>query len=484
MQIEVLKTRAPLPAKTGQLLFCFEGDLLPTHLEAWADRSGFNPQQGCRVHHPESGEYSAIMLLGMGHKSRLHRHDFYTTVVKHWQSIANSGCEHIALAFSSTLDDPLAAIQKIAYAIYGRSYQQHTFKQQKPNSNEISTLFLPADFPLPPSQCKRLNATLAGMALSKYAADLPGNIATPTKLADIALTLEQEHDNLHVDIVDEKSMATHGMAALLAVSQGSAEPATMSVISYRGGDKKTAPLVFIGKAVTFDTGGISLKRSPTMHNMIYDMCGGAVVLGLMKAIALLKPNINVIGIVAAVENMPGSNAYKPGDVVNTAAGKTVEIISTDAEGRMVLCDALHYAKRFKPLAMIDLATLTGAAITALGTVASAAMSNSDAWMQTLINAAQQASDPVWPLPLWDDYHGELSSPFADMKHIGNNSPGAITAGCFLSKFVDDIPWLHLDIAGTAFEVEPYKNATGRPLPALLNFVTSVNHKLPRKADRR
>ena len=262
------------------------------------------------------------------------------------------------------------------------------------------------------------------------------------------------------------------MGSLLAVSKGSTEPAKLIVINYRGSNSSRKPIVIIGKGVTFDSGGISLKPGAGMDEMKYDMAGAASVLGCVEALSVLEPNINVVAIVPATENMPDGKAIKPGDIVKSMSGKTIEILNTDAEGRLILCDALTYCAKFKPQCVIDIATLTGACVVALGKHATGLLSNSDTLAKELIQAGEKADDRVWQLPLWEEYRSQLNSPFADIANVGGRSAGTITAAIFLASFADDYQWAHLDIAGTAWNSGSSKGATGRPVSLLMEFILS------------
>jgi leucyl aminopeptidase len=267
-------------------------------------------------------------------------------------------------------------------------------------------------------------------------------------------------------------MKKHGMGALLSVTAGSVEPAKLIVMQYAGAAKSKAPVALIGKGVTFDSGGISLKPGPAMDEMKFDMCGAASVLGCMKAISTLKLKLNVIGIVPACENLPSGIATKPGDIVTSMSGKTIEVLNTDAEGRLILCDALTYAqKKYKPGVIVDIATLTGACLVALGRVRSGLLANSDRLANALLKSGEAADDPAWRLPLGPEYSDLLQSNFADMANVGGRDAGTITAACFLAKFVEDVDWAHLDIAGTAYLTGQKKGATGRPIPLLLEYLT-------------
>lgn len=312
-----------------------------------------------------------------------------------------------------------------------------------------------------------------GMNYTRDLGNTPANICNPTYLAQEAKNMAKDIKNMATTILDEKDMKELGMGALLSVSAGSDTPAKLIIMDYKGGKKGDQPHVLVGKGITFDTGGISLKPAPDMDNMRWDMCGAASVFGTMKTITELKLPINVIGVVAAAENMPSGTATRPGDIVTTMSGQTVEILNTDAEGRLVLCDALTYVERFKPASVIDVATLTGAVIVALGPFASGVMGNNEAVISQLKQAAETTQDKVWELPLWDEYQSLLDNAFADMGNIGNTGPkaGSITAGCYLSRFTKAYPWAHLDVAGSAFNGGgPEKGATGRPVPLLTEYL--------------
>jgi leucyl aminopeptidase len=308
-----------------------------------------------------------------------------------------------------------------------------------------------------------------GVNDARNLANLPGNVCTPTYLAQHARKLARASSKLRVSVLEEKKMRELGMGSLLSVSAGSDQPAKLIVMNYKGGKSADKPYVLVGKGITFDTGGISLKPGAKMDEMKFDMGGAASVLGTMHAVAKLGLPLNVIGMVAAAENMPGGGATKPGDVVTSMSGKTIEVLNTDAEGRLVLCDALTYAERFKPAAVIDIATLTGACVVALGAHASGLFANKDELAEQLLDAGLDTHDRAWRLPLWDDYQGQLKSNFADLANIGGPGGGAITAACFLSRFAEKYPWAHLDIAGSAWDSTP-KGATGRPVALLTRYL--------------
>ena len=318
---------------------------------------------------------------------------------------------------------------------------------------------------------RRAKATGEGIKLARDLGNLPGNVCTPAYLANEARELARL-PGLKCEVLEQKALEALGMGAFLAVARGSRQPPRLIVLHYHGTKKTDAPpVVLVGKGITFDTGGISLKPAGEMDEMKFDMCGAASVLGTMKAVALMNLPLHVIGIIPATENMPGGNAVKPGDIVTTMSGKTVEILNTDAEGRLILCDALTYAERFRPAAVIDIATLTGAMVIALDHVASGLFANNDGLARELLRAGDASWDRAWHLPLWDDYQEALKSNFADIPNIGSRAGGAITAACFLERFAKAYPWAHLDIAGTAWKSGAEKGATGRPVALLANFLT-------------
>lgn len=310
-----------------------------------------------------------------------------------------------------------------------------------------------------------------GINTARNLGNLPGNLCTPSYLAEQALALAD--DKLSVKVLDEKQMQKLGMGSLLSVSAGSQQPAKLIVMEYRGAAKSQRPTVLVGKGITFDTGGISLKPGPGMDEMKYDMCGAASVLGVMSAIKAHGPKTNIVGIIAAAENMPSGRATKPGDVVTSMSGQTIEVLNTDAEGRLVLCDALTYAARFKPKAVVDIATLTGACVIALGGHASGLFANDQSLANELLEAGNLAQDRAWQMPLWEEYQKSLDSNFADIANIGGREAGSITAACFLSRFTKDFKWAHLDVAGTAWLGGAAKGATGRPVGLLLQYLINA-----------
>jgi leucyl aminopeptidase len=347
--------------------------------------------------------------------------------------------------------------------------------KSKPNGQTVALKKIdfaftrPADAQLAIDGLTQGSAIAIGSDFTKDLGNLPGNVCTPTYLADQAFAMAKEHA-MQVEVLDHDEMAKLGMNTLLSVARGSAEPPKLIVLHHMHGKKNEKPVVLVGKGITFDSGGISLKPGPGMDEMKYDMCGAGSVLGTMKAAALLNLPINLIGVIAAAENMPGSRATKPGDIVTSLAGLTIEILNTDAEGRLVLCDALTYVERFDPACVVDIATLTGACVIALGHIASGLYANDEDLATELLDAGQQSGDRAWQMPLWEEYHDSLKSNFADMANIGGREGGSITAARFLSRFTEKYTWAHLDIAGTAWKSGKDKGATGRPVPMLTHFL--------------
>jgi leucyl aminopeptidase len=323
-------------------------------------------------------------------------------------------------------------------------------------------------------------ATVHGIDLAKTLGNLPGNICTPSYLAAKALALGKEFKAIKTTVLEEKDMQKLGMGSFLSVTRGSEQAAKLITLEYYGADKKQKPIVLVGKGITFDSGGISLKPGAEMDEMKYDMCGAASVLGTMQAIAKMGLKINVVGVIPTCENMPSGTATKPGDIVTSMSGQTIEILNTDAEGRLILCDALTYSAKFNPDTVIDIATLTGACVIALGHVASGLFANEDKLAQELLAAGEQSYDRAWQLPLWEDYQPLIDSNFADMQNIGGRAGGTITAACFLARFTKDYRWAHLDIAGTAWKSGKEKGSTGRPVPLLTQYLinrTNANRVL-------
>ncbi|MCC5886487.1 MAG: leucyl aminopeptidase [Gammaproteobacteria bacterium] len=319
---------------------------------------------------------------------------------------------------------------------------------------------------------KEAAAIADGVAKARTLGNLPGNVCHPSYLAAEARKLGQGEKRMTVRVLEEKQLQNLGMGAFLSVTAGTEQPAKLIVMEYRGGAQKAKPLVLVGKGITFDTGGISIKPGAGMDEMKFDMCGAASVFGTMQAVLAMALPLNVIGLVAAAENMPSGSASRPGDIVRTMSGQTVEILNTDAEGRMVLCDTLTYAERYKPQAVVDVATLTGACVIALGNHASGLFSNDDTLASELLQAGEDSGDRAWRMPLWEDYQQQLRSNFADMANVGGREAGSVTAACFLSRFTRSYRWAHLDVAGSAWLSGAKKGATGRPVRLLVEWLRS------------
>lgn len=363
--------------------------------------------------------------------------------------------------------------RQLVEAIEYGFYQFSQFKSDKGNKPGLKKIVLLADR----KNAEEVKTGLVqgqaighGRNVARTLGNLPGNICHPTYLAEEAKVLAKKHAKLTTKVLTEKQMAELGMGSLLSVSAGSQQEARLICMEFKNGKRTAKPLVLLGKGITFDSGGISLKPGASMDEMKFDMCGAASVFGVMNAIIQLDLPVNVVGMVAAAENMPSGGATRPGDIVTSMSGKTIEILNTDAEGRLVLCDALTYAERYKPEVVIDIATLTGACVVALGHHTTGLLSNNEPLAEQLVHASQEAMDRAWQLPMGEEYTRQLDSNFADLANIGGPAAGTITAACFLAKFAEAYPWAHLDIAGTAWQSGKEKGATGRPVPMLVQFL--------------
>ncbi len=429
---------------------------------------------------PEATGTSAerILLVGCGTLEGVRPAEYQQVLDKAAQTINALGLRNatVTLSDGNVIERGLA--WKIAQTVLAFNSHAYRFERlkSKPSKKPVCSrlhLLVAAEDVAEAQRAARLALGVAnGIKLSKDLANLPGNHCTPRHLATVARGLGKTHKSLAVTILERAAMQTLGMGSLLAVAQGSAEAPKFITIEYSGGPAKARPVVLVGKGVTFDSGGISLKPGPAMDEMKFDMVGAASVLGVLQAVAELALPINVVGIVPCVENMPDGHAIKPGDVVTSLSGQTIEILNTDAEGRLILCDALTYAKRFDPDVVIDIATLTGACVIALGAHASGLLANHDDLANELLAAGQLSGDRAWRLPLWEDYQRQLDSNFADMANVGGREGGAIVAACFLSRFTQEYRWAHLDIAGTAWLSGKSKGASGRPVPLLMEFLLS------------
>ena len=424
-------------------------------------------------------EATRVLLTGLGNRKKLSRKTWRKAWAAAVAELSRTSIESAALALErpdeEVLDDYYFGRATAEIAASGL-YRINDLKSgKKPRPTRLTRILAgPVSRTAAAAAARGLahGAAIAEAArIQRDLANLPGNVCTPTFLAEEARALAKRHRSLRVRVLDEPAIRREKMGCLLAVSQGSAEPPRFVVIEHTGkAAASAAPVVLVGKGVTFDTGGISLKDPPAMDEMKFDMCGAAAVIASLTLAAALDLPLHVIGLVAAVENMPDGKAIKPGDIATSASGQTVEILNTDAEGRLILCDALHYARRYKPAVVVDIATLTGACVVALGHHHSGAMGNDEALVTELVEAGVRADDRAWPLPITEEYAEQLKSNFADFANVGGRDGGAITAAAFLAKFTEGLKWAHLDVAGTAYQSGAQKGSTGRPTPLLADFL--------------
>ncbi len=428
--------------------------------------------------HPEKGPVQRVLVVGLGKKDKFGRKQYRKSVAAAASVLAKSGARE-AVSYLSV--EPVADTDSYylgrlaAEAVTATLYRVPAIRstRKEPPAALKSFSIAVADR----GQVKDAEHGLAhgrgigaGMSLTRDLANLPANVCTPSYLARQARELARQHASIKVQVLDEKELRRLKMGAFLSVTAGTDEPARLIVIRHQGGKSGEAPVVLVGKGVTFDSGGISLKQPQNMDEMKFDMTGAASVFGALKAAAEIGLAANVIGLVAACENMPSGRATKPGDIVHSMSGQTIEVINTDAEGRLILCDTLTYSRRFKPAVVVDVATLTGACVVALGPHLSAVMSNDDHLAEEIVAAGRRAEDRVWHMPMGEEYHEQLKSNFADFTNSCGREGGAITAACFLAKFTDGLRWAHLDIAGTAYLTGAKKGSTGRPVPMLVDFL--------------
>lgn len=419
-----------------------------------------------------------LLLVHCGKKKEFNERQFTKIIKACINAVKESGARDATLFLDEIAMSDRDLEWKATQAVLLCEDVQYRFTQLKSKADSKPVKLATIHLALPDrSLSEAVNSAMQtgqamakGVALAKTLGNLPGNHCTPSYLAEQAKSLAKSYGKMTTSVIEEKQMHELGMGALLSVAAGSAEPAKLIVMNYKGGKKDQPPQVLVGKGITFDSGGISLKPGPAMDEMKFDMCGAASVFGAMTAAAELQLPINIIGVVAAAENMPGGQATKPGDIVTSLSGQTIEILNTDAEGRLVLCDALTYVQMFNPAAIIDIATLTGACVIALGHHATGLYANQDSLAVELLQAGQETGDRAWHMPLWDDYQELLDSNFADMANIGGRSAGSITAACFLSRFTKEQRWAHLDIAGTAWYTGKNKGASGRPVPLLTQYL--------------
>ena len=423
-------------------------------------------------------EASRVLLTGLGARKNLNRKIWRKALTASISAVSRTRIASIAIAIerppAKELDDYYLG-RAVAEIVGSSLYRINDLKTgKKPKAPALQKVLAG------PVRKTGVNAAARGLEhgaavanaarVQRDLANLPANVCTPIYLADQARALAKRYTSLRVQILDEAAIRREKMGCLLAVSQGSHQPPRFIVLEHRGGKTDKPPVVLVGKGVTFDTGGISLKDPPAMDEMKFDMSGAAAVIATLSLVAELRLPLRVVGLVAAVENMPSGHAIKPGDIVTSSAGQTVEILNTDAEGRLILCDALHYARRFHPGAVVDIATLTGACVVALGHHHAGVMGNDEDLIQELVDSGVRADDRAWHLPLTDEYADQLKSNFADFANVGGREGGAITAAAFLGKFTQGLKWAHLDVAGTAYQSGAQKGSTGRPTPLLSDFL--------------
>jgi len=419
-----------------------------------------------------------ILVVGLGKADKLTPTALYETNHKVVQGLAKSRAESVAnylpLASGSDLDADMATKLITLSSAHAEYRYEDTKDFKKDNKHQLDKMEVAID-EAQADAFKQAKAMASGVHAARHLGNNPPNICNPAYIAEYASKIADQHESVELEVLNHKQMKKMGMGALMAVGQGSHNKPKMVVLTYRGADKDQAPVALVGKGITFDTGGISLKPGPNMDEMKYDMCGAATVIGGFVAAVELGLPINLMTFVPAVENMPDGKAYRPGDVITSYSGKTIEVLNTDAEGRMILCDTLTYAQEFKPSVLLDFATLTGACVVALGHQASAVMTKTDGLAEDLKQAGLAVHDRVWELPLWDEYQKQLDTTFADMQNIGGFPAGTITAGCFLSRFTDGQKWAHVDIAGTAWNSKK-EGATGRPVAMLVQYLINESQK--------
>jgi leucyl aminopeptidase len=427
---------------------------------------------------PAGAAAARVLLIGLGTRSGFGRKQYRKALQSTVQALAKTGTSdafvYLALEDAADLDVQYRA-RIVAEVFCSQLYKipdlKTSAKPKAPRLSSVSVAVADARAAKAATEGLRIGVAVgSGLALSRDLANLPPNVCTPTYLGNRAKALAKDFSSIKTKVLDENGIRALKMGAFLAVTQGSDQPPRLIVCEYHGAKKNTAPICLVGKGITFDSGGISLKDPPAMDEMKFDMSGAATVLGALRAIAELKLPINLVVIIASCENMPSGGAVKPSDIVTTMSGQTVEILNTDAEGRLILCDAITYSRRFKPAAVIDVATLTGACIVALGNHFSGLMSNNEALADELVSAGLRADDRAWRLPMGEEYAEQLKSNFADIANVGGREGGASTAASFLWKFAKDLKWAHLDVAGTAWLGGAQKGSTGRPVPMLVDFL--------------
>ena len=412
-----------------------------------------------------------LLLLGCGKKKDIDLKTVNKIAKAASKAFKETSIKSASLYLADLLKNQQQTITQLIIAFADDRYQLQHYKSKKTDPEKLEKIVISTTSKFQQEDRTALKNGIAiseGMKLSRDLANHPGNICTPTFIADQATSLASDYNTVEIEVLEEKDMEALGMGSFLSVSKGSDEPGKMIILQYHGAkDKKQQPVALVGKGVTFDTGGISLKPGASMDEMKFDMSGAASMLGTLKACAELQLDLNVVVVLASAENMPSGRASKPGDIVTSMQGTTIEVLNTDAEGRLVLCDALTYVGKYKPAVVIDAATLTGACIIALGHHISAVLSNNDALAKDILTAGTEINDAAWRLPMGEDYKKQLKSSFADLGNIGGRAAGTITAACFLGEFTKDYHWAHLDIAGTAWTG---KDSTGRPVPLLTQYL--------------
>lgn len=419
-----------------------------------------------------------LLVIGLGKADKLSPTGLYEATHKAVAGLAKSRAEKVAnyLACNTyDLIDPILAVKLVTLAAAHAEYRYEDTKAfKKANKHHLKIM----EVAIEENQNEALlqaTAMASGILTARHLGNNPPNVCNPKYIAKYATQIADGNKKCEINVLNHKQMEKMGMGALLAVGQGSHNKPKLVVLKYNGADQNQAPIALVGKGITFDTGGISLKPGPNMDEMKYDMCGAATVIGAFVAAVELQLPINLLTFVPAVENMPDGKSYRPGDVITSYSGKTIEVLNTDAEGRMILCDTLTYAQEYKPSVLLDFATLTGACVVALGHQASAVMTKTDGLYDDLKTAGLQTHDRVWELPLWDEYQKQLDTTFADMQNIGGFPAGTITAGCFLSRFTEGQKWAHVDIAGTAWNSKK-AGATGRPVAMLVQYLINESQK--------
>ena len=450
------------------------------HLSALIRRGDMDGDKGQHLllHNVPGVMADRVLLIGCGKEREIDDRNYRAIIENSVNALNKTGALEGINYLSELNIKGRDGSWKIKQAVEIAEHTLYKFNELKSKNKQLRRPLRKITFTVPTrrelTKCepaiKYACAIAKGIKLTRDLGNYPSNICTPNYLAEQAIKLAKNRTSLTVNVLEESDMEKLGMGSLLSVSQGSSEPAKLITLEYRAGKKSQKPVVIIGKGVTFDTGGISIKPSQAMDEMKYDMCGAASVMGTMAAVTELKLPINVVGIIPATENMPSGDATNPGDIFTSMSGQTVEVLNTDAEGRLILCDAITYSKKYNPEVVIDIATLTGACVIALGKHATGLLSNHNPLARELINAGEESGDRVWRLPLWDEYQQQLNSPFADIANIGGREAGTITAACFLSRFAEKLQWAHLDIAGTAWLSGSKKGATGRPVSLLMQYI--------------